>query len=81
MTNLDPINKKIKKAIRIISFKDSDHPCIPLYKDLNILPLDESIDMRNAKFMWKLVNGFLPQACYQIFARTTELNILNHSLV
>ena len=50
-TNLDPIDKKIKKSIRIISFKDSDHPSIPLYKDLKVLPLWESIDLRNAKFM------------------------------
>ena len=27
---------------------------------MKILPLEKSIDMRNAKFMWKLVNGFLP---------------------
>ena len=60
LTNLDPINKKIKKAIRIISFKDSDHPSTPLFKELKILPLSIAIQMRNAKFMWKLVNGYLP---------------------
>jgi hypothetical protein len=59
-TNLDPIDKKIKKAVRIISFKDSDHPSSPLFKDLNILPLSESFKLRQAKHMWKLFNGFLP---------------------
>ena len=59
-TTLDPINKKIKKAVRIISFKDSDHPSSPLFKDLNILPLSESLQLRQAKHMWKLFNGFLP---------------------
>jgi hypothetical protein len=59
-TNLDPLDKKIKKAIRIISFKDSDHPSAPLFKNLNILPLANSIQLRRAKHMWKLFNGFLP---------------------
>ena len=60
LTNLDPIDKKIKKAVRIISFKDSDHPSAPLYKDLKILPLSYSLELRQAKHMWKLINGFLP---------------------
>jgi hypothetical protein len=59
-TTLDPIDKKIKKAVRIISFKDSDHPSAPLYKDLKILPLSNSLELRQAKHMWKLINGFLP---------------------
>ena len=59
-TNLDPIDKKIKKAVRIISFKDSDHPSAPLYKNLKILPLSKSFELRQAKHMWKLINGFLP---------------------
>ena len=58
-TNLDPIDKKIKKAVRIISFKDSDHPSAPLYKNLKILPLSNSLELRQAKHMWKLINGFL----------------------
>ena len=69
-----PSIKKIKKSIRIISFKDSDHPSTPLYKDLKVLPLWESIDLRNAKFMWKLVNGFLPPSLSSNFrsnSRTT----------
>ena len=78
-TNLDPINKKIKKAIRIISFKDSDHPSTPLYKDLKILPLEKSIDMRNAKFMWKLVNGYLPPSLSSIF-RSNDRTMYSQSL-
>ena len=58
LTNLDPIDKKIKKAVRIISFKDSDHPSAPLYKNLKILPLSNSFELRQAKHMWKLINGF-----------------------
>ena len=61
-TNLDPIDKKIKKAVRIITFNDSESPSVPLYKDLKILPLSKSYELKQAKHMWKLVNGFLPQS-------------------
>ena len=59
-TNLNVINLKIKKAVRIICFKDNDDPTEPLFKELGILPLDKSIELKYAKFMWRLHNGFLP---------------------
>ena len=59
-TSLNTIGIKINKAVRIISFKDSDHPSSPLYKELKILPLSKSLEFRQAKHMWKLINGFLP---------------------
>ena len=62
LTNLDLVNKKIKKTVRIISFKDSDTSCTPLYQNLNILPLHKSIELRQAQYMWKLHNGFLPSS-------------------
>ena len=49
--------------MRIMSFvKDSDYPSAPLFKDLKILPLTQSIEIKYAKYMWKLKNGVLP-AC------------------
>ena len=59
-TKLDTIAKKIKKAVRIISFEDSDSHSIPLFKKQNILPLAYSIKTKHAKFMWQLYNDFLP---------------------
>ena len=60
-TNLHPVNLKLKKAMRIMSFvKDSDYPSAPLFKDLKILPLTQSIEIKYAKYMWKLKNGVLP---------------------
>ena len=62
-TTLNSININLKKAIRIISFKSKDEPSIPLFKELNILPLDNFIHFNRAnKFMWKLVNGYLPSS-------------------
>ena len=77
-TTLDPIDKKIKKAVRIISFKDSDHPSSPLFKDLNILPLSESLQLRQAKHMWKLLNGFLPPSLTSQF-HTNERTVYSFS--
>ena len=66
-TNLDTIAKKIKKAVRIIAFEDSDSPSIPLFKKLNILPLDYSIKTKHAKFIWQLYNGYLPVSLSENF--------------
>ena len=68
LTNLDLVNKKIKKTVRIISFKDSDTSCTPLYQNLNILPLLKSIELRQSQYMWKLYNGFLPSSLTSNFA-------------
>ena len=59
-TYLETVAKKIKKAVRIISFEDNDSPSIPLHKNLNILPLTCSIKVKYAKFMWKLYHNLLP---------------------
>ena len=50
-TNLNVINSKIKKAVRIISFKERDEHTDPLFKELGIMPLDKSIELKYAKFM------------------------------
>ena len=50
---LDPIEKKLKKAIRIISFAKTkyDHT-EPFFKKHRILPLTEQINYRKSIFMW-----------------------------
>jgi hypothetical protein len=59
---LDTISKKIKKAVRIMAFKNSDEPTIPLFREFSILPLESFIDLRFGKFMWKLMNSELPNS-------------------
>ena len=61
-TKLSAINAKIKKAVRIISFKDRNEHTDPLFKELGIMPLDKSIELKYAKFMWRLHNGYLPES-------------------
>ena len=66
-TSLNAINLKIKKAVRIMSFKERDHHTAALFRELRILPLDKSIDLKYAKFMWKLNNGHLPESLVKNF--------------
>ena len=67
-SNLNSINQKIKKAIRIISFKNKDYHTDALFKDLEILPLEKSIELKNAKFMWRLHNNYLPESLSKNFS-------------
>ena len=76
-TNLNSVNLKIKKAIRIISFTEHDSPTAPLFKNLEILPLEKSIELKNAKFMWRLYNGFLPETLSNNFRSNVRTNFSN----
>ena len=72
-TRLNTIHLKMKKAVRVISFKPLDHPTADLFKDLNILPFDKSVKLKYGKFMWRLENGYLPDSLtkdYHINVRT-----------
>ena len=59
---LEPINKKVKKAIRLISFSKTkyDHTS-PLFKQHSILPFPELITYKKAIFMWRAAHSFAPQ--------------------
>ena len=61
-TNLDSLNLSNKKAVRIILSKKGREHAGPLFKELDILPLDELIKLKCGTFMWKLGNNLLPQS-------------------
>ena len=71
-TKTNVINLKIKKAVRIMSFKQSQHSTDTLYKDLEILPFDKSVELKYGKFMWKLHNGFLPNSLVKNFSTNSR---------
>ena len=66
-SNLHPIHTKINKALRIMTFKNRDHSSTPLYKELEILPLEQSYHLKNAKHMWKFHNNYLPPSLLSNF--------------
>ena len=76
-SNLNSVNLKIKKAVRIIAFKGRDHHTDPLFKELEILPLEKSIELKNAKFMWRFVNGYLPESLSCILRSNERTNYSN----
>ena len=79
-TRLNTIHLKMKKAVRIMSFKPSDHSTADLFKDLKILPLDQAIKFKYGRFMWRLKNGYLPESLSKNFhsnARTGFSNSLS----
>ena len=59
-TNLDCLNVSNKKAVRIILSKKGREHAVPLFKEFDILPLDEFIKLKRDTFMWKLDNNMLP---------------------
>ena len=69
-SNLKPIENKIKKAIRIISFSQSknDHTG-PLFLNNNILPFHDHTQLRRACFMWKVKNNYTPSSISQVFTK------------
>ena len=69
-STLDPIEKKIKKAIRVISFaKTKVEHTAPLFKKHNILPFHDHIQHRRASFMWKIHNEYIQSPVSTIFTK------------
>ena len=66
-SSLNSIHSKINKALRIMTFNNRDCPSVPLYKELKILTLEKSFELKNAKHMWKFHNGYLPHSLVSNF--------------
>ena len=73
ISSLDCLEKKIKKAIRIISFsKTKVEHTAPLFKKHNILPFYDHIQHRRASFMWKIQNGYIQTPLNNIFTKNAQ---------
>ena len=70
---IEPIEKKVKKAIRVISFSKTkyDHTS-PLFKKHNILPFHDHVQLRRASLMWKLHNGYINSPISKLFIRNLQ---------
>ena len=70
---LEPIEKKMKKAIRIISYsKTRFEHTDPLYKQHKILNFSQLITLRKATFMWKVQYGYQPITLSRLFVANTQ---------
>ena len=85
LANIEIINRKTRKAIRLISFKPYHEEPIPLFKHHSILPLEETFLLKQAKFMWKMQNELIPPSLTRNFNSnsrnqlTISHNRLDHS--
>ena len=59
-TNLEPISISMKKAVRIITFSKFDEHAQPLFKDLNLLNIQQTIKFNLGKFMWDVKENNFP---------------------
>ena len=76
ISNLNCLRFSIKKAVRVILSKNKQEHCTPLFKQLQILPLDEMIKFKRCIFMWKLDNNILPESSTKWFT-TNNSDIIN----
>ena len=67
---LKPIETKMKKAIRLISFAKTkvDHTA-PLFKKHDILPFRDLVNLKKASFMWQITRGYTPSVFNTFFSK------------
>ena len=68
-TYLDPIIKVQKRIIRIITHSKYDEHTLPLFKQLNILTVNDIYDFSIATFMYKFANKELPDIFNDMFTK------------
>ena len=68
-TTLNPIRTCIKKIVRVIQFENKYEHTTPLFKKLNILPLDAQIKHKQGIFMWKLSHNLIPPPVSSLFSQ------------
>ena len=75
-SSLKPIESKIKKAIRTISFSKTKYEhTTPLFKKHKILPFHDLILLKKASFMWKIAHGYCPAVIASLFQKNLHNNI------
>ena len=74
-STLLPIQTKLKKAIRVLSFSKTmyDHT-EPLFKKYDILSFKNHVTFRKAIFMWKVAHGYMHDTISNLFT----VNLRNH---
>ena len=75
-SNMDCLRVSCKKAVRTILSKNKREHALPLFKTLNILPLDELIKLKRGEYMWKIKNNLLPKSLNSWF-HTNNSDIVN----
>ena len=73
--HLIPLFLTLEKIIRLITFSKHLAHTEPIFKSLNILPLNSLYYYRIGLFMYKLSNGLLPEALNELYIKTNKNTI------
>ena len=68
---IEPINLKVKAAVRLISFKNKYEHSGQLFLNKGILPFYELIKYKKGNFLWKISNGLIKSPLADIFTINT----------
>ena len=66
-----------KKIVRIITFSNYLAHTEPLFKDLQILPIEKLYFNRIGLFMYKYTNGILPVVMNELYIKNNEIHSHN----
>ena len=72
---LVPIELQLKKAVRVISFKNRLDHTTPLFISNKILPLRELIKLKQGAFLWKIKNGYISSPVSNYFSLSNHNNM------
>ena len=72
--NINRICVMQKKAIRIVTNSNYNDHTAPLFKELNILNIDDIIKVELAKYMYKFTNNILPLELTKFLKRGNEIH-------
>ena len=71
-TNLNPIKRCLKKAIRAICFAKARAHSLPLFKKQNLLCFDDIVELEIGKFMYSIENKTLDTTFLEMFQKTNK---------
>ena len=66
-----------KRIVRAIQFADYDAPTKPIFKELNILALEDLYKVQIASLMWDYDHGSLPHSLNVFFTRRSTIHSIN----
>ena len=74
VSQIDPIFKLQKKAVRAISFKPRISPSLPIFKDLKLLTICELSELRLLTFVFDYVNKTSPSCFHNFFSFSSSVH-------
>ena len=75
-SQLNRLTKLQNKTVKLMSFKKRFHSPTPLFLDIKVLPLKQSIMLNQIKFIWKILHHKFPICIEEIFSNN-NINLSN----